>query len=137
MNLHPLMPGKNSSIGQLKIYPNGVGYFVADFVKRFGLENKHLIISADIDDKDKKFLYLTIDESGIEAASFKLKKQKNGSFQVGLARVAASVNLKNKTILFIYTKKIAIAGRPYFVFEKYTDDNESTIQKDGNKNAPK
>ena len=119
MHLQTLRPSVPYDIGDITLYKNGMATFRSDIIKRFNLENRDVLLVIDSDDKENNFIYLSIDESGNDANSFKVIKKKTGSFQKSLGRLSTIFCTNGiKKITFFYSRKIINGNKPYFVFAK-------------------
>jgi hypothetical protein len=109
---------KRAVNGDICIYKRGSGTFRAELIRRLGLLNKFVVFQSDEDDKENKFLYVTIDETGEEPAAKKLILQKSGSCQVSFTQIQKEFNSLNKSMGFDYMKKTTNNSKPLFVFKR-------------------
>lgn len=108
--------------GDIHLSANGMMSIAANFINQHQLwGNKRVLFSLDEDDKQKKYLYLTIDQTGLEPGSKLIVKSKAGSVQMSVRRIAEAFSLKGKKADFKYTKKITDGARPYFQFERMVE----------------
>ena len=123
MNIQPVTIGIGYG-SDIRLYKQKGGHISKRIVERFRLEEKRLMFALDKDDKDHKFIYLSIDIKGGAAESFKLKKRKTGSFQFGLSGLNVAIKHlpDEKGIGYMYNKKIAQNNLAYLQFKRINEN---------------
>lgn len=119
MNLQIVRSGKSNH--DLTLYKNGVGTLASEFVKKFALENKNVLIALDQDDKEHKFIYFTVDLMGKDTNGFIVKKSAGGSFQFSSARLA---NLfEQKKIKYVFHNQVTHNAKGFLQLIRLEDNH--------------
>ncbi len=116
MNIKPIKVGARVW-SDIKLQRRGSGAMKSSIVKRFGFENKRIIISMDEDDKEYKFLYVSFDTKNNVRDSFILRSSL-GTFHFGLGSFKEIITKipGDCSVGFIFLKKMVNNGQPYFQF---------------------
>lgn len=117
MNLQVVRAGR--SIFDMSVYTNGMVTIGSAFAKKFQLENKNILVSLDQDDKDNRFIYLTVDPMGKDPNGFTCKKSKGGSIQIYVMRLAGIT--KEGRVRYNYHGQVNQGAKGYIQLERVAD----------------
>lgn len=117
MNIKIVEP-RGHKKGDINFSPNGSLTILSDLVKQFKLDQKRVLFAVDQDDKDRKYLFMTIDETAQNPKSVQIKKIKSGSYQITVKALVRELKIEGKKAHFVYLKKITEQAKPFFQFER-------------------
>lgn len=102
----------------MRINNHGTVTLSLSLVRTLGLNSKKFLFALDEDDKDRKYIYLTIDETGQSPNAYTVSKKSSGTYQLAVTELRKTIPVKGVSVSYSYSKKIIEKGKPYFQFER-------------------
>lgn len=102
----------------MRINKNGLVTLSLPLVRILGLNSRKFLFALDEDDKERKYIYLTIDETGQSPNAYTVSKKTSGTYQLPVTELKKTIRVKGTSVNYSYSKKIIEMGKPYFQFER-------------------